>query len=225
MSDTCTCTEDYPCPLKKGWEGRRCEKKELSDALDALKNNLKRSDLAYYCDPTADEIRDRLHDLNRISWDDFYMVQALWQRVRSHDPNTQHGAIICSDKYKPISAGYNGFPRGALDFRLPHTRPDKYSVILHAEENAILNATESLEGAILYVTGFPCTHCWGIIKQKGIGRVVYGPVTSTMVNTKSQELSRHLHLGIRVEQWSGDIGKIRDQLAKLDRMLVEKFVH
>lgn len=116
---------------------------------------------------------------SRINWDDYFMVQALWAKVRSSDPSTQCGCVIIDERGRLIGQGYNGYPRGIEDDKMPQTRPEKYPPILHSEENAILNTTGSLEGATLYVTGPPCTHCWAHIIQVGIMRVVYGPVTTS----------------------------------------------
>jgi len=44
---------------------------------------------------------------------------------------------------------------------------------VHAEPNAILNSTSSLEGATLYVSLFPCHECMKLIIQSGIKEIVY----------------------------------------------------
>lgn len=115
----------------------------------------------------------------RIVWDDYFMVQALWAKVRSPDPSTQCGCIVVDKRGRVVGQGYNGYPRNIDDSKMPQTRPEKYPPILHSEENAILNSTGDLEGATIYVTGPPCIHCWAHIIQKGIKRVVYGPITTS----------------------------------------------
>lgn len=114
---------------------------------------------------------------SRVEWDDYFMIETLWARVRSPDISTQCGCIIVNQNNQLLGQGYNGYPKKIDDNKMPQIRPDKYPPILHAEENAILNCTGSLEGSTLYVTGPPCIHCWAHIIQKGIKRVVYGPVT------------------------------------------------
>ena len=49
----------------------------------------------------------------------------------------------------------------------------KYAYVVHAELNAILNATQSLQNASLYVSLFPCNECAKAIVQAGIKEVVY----------------------------------------------------
>lgn len=115
----------------------------------------------------------------RLDWDDYFMVQALWAKVRSPDSSTQCGCIIVDKRGRLVGQGYNGYPSKIDDSKMPQTRPEKYPPILHSEENAILNSIGDLEGATLYVTGPPCIHCWAHIIQKGINRVVYGPITTS----------------------------------------------
>lgn len=116
---------------------------------------------------------------NRLCWDDYFMTQALWAKVRSPDQSTQHGCVLVDKRGRLVGQGYNGYPRGINDNKMPQTRPEKYPPILHAEENAILNSIGDLEGATAYITGPPCIHCWSCIIQKGIKRVVYGPVIAS----------------------------------------------
>ena len=52
-------------------------------------------------------------------------------------------------------------------------REMKYRTIIHAELNAILSASQPLEGCTLYVVPFmPCSNCGAVIVQAGIKRVV-----------------------------------------------------
>ncbi len=115
----------------------------------------------------------------RVNWDDYFMVQALWAKVRSPDTSTQCGCVIINSRGCIVGQGYNGYPRKVDDSKMPQTRPEKYPPILHSEENAILNSTGDLENATVYVSGPPCIHCWAHIIQKGIKRVVYGPITTS----------------------------------------------
>ena len=91
----------------------------------------------------------------------------------SKDPSTQVGAVIVHPVTRVIlGLGYNGFPRSVEDHpdRL-NNRPVKYSMIVHAEVNAILNASTSVRGAFLFLTYPPCNECAKLIIQSGIERV------------------------------------------------------
>lgn len=130
---------------------------------------------------------------NRINWDDYFMVQALWAKVRSPDGSTQCGCVIVDKLGRMVGQGYNGYPRKVDDTKMPQTRPEKYPPILHSEENAILNSTGDLEGATVYVSGPPCIHCWAHIIQKGITRVVYGPITTSSKGSYANAQLEHVN--------------------------------
>jgi dCMP deaminase len=115
---------------------------------------------------------------NYISWDQYFMGVALLSAQRSKDPATQVGACIVNDKKRIVGIGYNGFPIGVEDDYFPWDKNgewinSKYPYVVHAEPNAILNSTVSLENASLYVTLFPCNECAKLIIQSGIKEVVY----------------------------------------------------
>lgn len=116
--------------------------------------------------------------LDYISWDEYFMGVAMLSAKRSKDPNTQVGCAIVNSDKKIIGIGYNGFPKSISDDELPWEREGnfldtKYPYVVHAEANAILNSTRSLEGATLYVTLFPCNECAKLLVQSGIKEVVY----------------------------------------------------
>ena len=114
-----------------------------------------------------------------ISWDEYFMGVAILASQRSKDPSTQVGACIIDSDKRILSTGYNGFPQGCSDDEFPWNRDEtvgdtKYSYVVHAELNAILNASgKKLSGAILYVGLFPCNECAKAIIQSGIKEVVY----------------------------------------------------
>jgi dCMP deaminase len=116
---------------------------------------------------------------DRINWDDHHMLQALVTSMRSPDPSTQVGAYIVDTNNRPLGSGYNGLPKGIHPHQISWEREaespldTKYPYILHAERNAIHNATRKLEGGALYVTLYPCNECALDIIQKGIRKVVY----------------------------------------------------
>jgi dCMP deaminase len=107
------------------------------------------------------------------TWDRRFIDLARHIAGWSKDPSTQVGAVIALDR-RVISIGYNGFPRGIQDSheRL-HARPQKYTLTVHAELNALLNASARPRGATLYTWPLsPCQACALQIIQAGIARVV-----------------------------------------------------
>lgn len=113
-----------------------------------------------------------------ISWDQYFMGIAHLSRYRSKDPNTQVGACIVNQNKRIVGIGYNGFPSGCEDDQFPWGRDgdyleSKYPYVVHAELNAILNATASLQNCTIYVSLFPCNECAKAIIQSGIKEIVY----------------------------------------------------
>lgn len=107
-------------------------------------------------------------------WDTRFIELAKHISTWSKDPSTQVGAVIIDKRNRIISTGYNGFPRGIKDTstRL-NDRETKYSMVVHGEINALLFATQPLDGATLYLWPFlSCSHCTAIIINAGIKRVV-----------------------------------------------------
>ena len=112
-----------------------------------------------------------------INWDEYFMGVAMLAARRSKDPNTQVGACIVSEDNIIISTGYNGMPKGCSDDLFPWDRTGeetKYPYVVHAELNAILNASgRDLRGSKLFVALFPCNECAKAIIQSGVKEVIY----------------------------------------------------
>lgn len=110
-------------------------------------------------------------------WDIFFLGMAKYISSASKDPSTKVGAVVVDDKRRILGIGYNGFPRGIADSveRL-FDRETKYKLIVHADENAIINCVLRPEGGTLYVWPLcPCHECAKMIIQAGIKRVVFPP--------------------------------------------------
>jgi len=114
---------------------------------------------------------------NLSKWDKRYLSLAKEVSTWSKDPSTQVGAVTVGSKKEVLSQGFNGFPRNINDTdERYNNRETKYKFVVHAEMNAIYNATysgTSLDGATLYVYGLPiCSECAKGIIQVGIKKVV-----------------------------------------------------
>ena len=112
-----------------------------------------------------------------IKWDYRHLELATWYGNRlSKDPSTKVGAVIVDPKKnKPISLGFNGFPRGTSDdAKLYLNREEKYKRVVHGEMNAIHDAMIPIEGFSLYTSSLsPCIRCATSIIQTGISKVVF----------------------------------------------------
>jgi len=111
------------------------------------------------------------------TWGDRYIHLAKEISTWSKDPSTKVGAVVIGNNGEVLSQGYNGFPRSIKDTpqRLKD-REKKYNLVVHAEMNAIYNASlngVSLKGSTLYVYGLPiCNECAKGVIQVGIDKVI-----------------------------------------------------
>jgi len=107
----------------------------------------------------------------RPNWHEYFIGLAHAVSMRSHDIQTQHGCVITDYNNRILGVGYNGFPKGVDDSKLPNIRPDKYPWMIHAERNALSNCTIRPENGIAYVTGQCCNDCIMALHQEGIKKV------------------------------------------------------
>ena len=111
------------------------------------------------------------------NWDQRFLDLAEHISNWSKDPSTKVGCVVVGNDREIRSTGFNGFPRGIKDTpeRL-QDREQKYPLICHAEENAIMHAARigvSLKGCTAYVTWNPCSRCARSLIQAGIIEVVF----------------------------------------------------
>lgn len=113
----------------------------------------------------------------RKPWDEYFMDMAAMVATRGTCPRRKVGAIIVRER-RTIASGYNGSVAGDVHCDEAGCKMvDGHCIrTIHAESNAILQCAKfgvSTEGAVLYVTHFPCLICTKQIIQAGIVRVVY----------------------------------------------------
>jgi len=114
------------------------------------------------------------------------------------NPNPMVGAVLVKDG-RIIGKGYHQFFGGP-----------------HAEINAISNATETVEGATLYVTLEPCTHqgktppCAPLIVEQGIRKVIIGMDDPNPI-VKGTGIEYLLSKGITVHT-----GMLRNEISRMN---------
>ncbi len=110
-------------------------------------------------------------------WDVRFLELAKHISEWSKDPSTKVGCVVVGEDREIRSTGFNGFPRGISDDMDRLTdREQKYPLICHAEENAIMHAARigiSLKGSTAFVTWPPCSRCARSLIQAGVKEVVY----------------------------------------------------
>jgi len=116
-------------------------------------------------------------ELNRPTWNEYFLNIAREVAQRSTCERAKVGAVIVKDK-RILTTGYNGSPRGLAHCTEVGCLMDNGHCVrtLHAEQNAIIQAALHgviTEGAIIYVTHQPCFNCAKTIINAGISEIVY----------------------------------------------------
>lgn len=113
----------------------------------------------------------------RLSWDEYFITQAKTLALRSTCERLSVGCVLVKDN-RTIAGGYNGSISGdehcidvgckVIDHHCVRT--------IHAEINALLQCAKfgvSTEGAVAYVTHFPCLNCAKSLIQAGVSAVYW----------------------------------------------------
>ncbi len=117
------------------------------------------------------DIINKPHD--RIDWDDYFISTALLISCRSSCERLHVGCVLVKNN-RIISAGYNGFISGA-----PHNSivvDNHEQATVHAEMNAVSDCAMrgvNTNGAIAYITHYPCINCFKILISAGIKTIKY----------------------------------------------------
>lgn len=105
-------------------------------------------------------------------WDSQWLDMAFYVANKfSKDPTTKVGAVVEGETHNLIAFGWNGFPPKIADDERLHDRALKNEIVVHAEVNALNNA--SFKPKTLYSTHFPCVRCTvDILSRRSVEKVV-----------------------------------------------------
>lgn len=156
------------------------------------------------------------------------MLEAILASFRSPDPNTQVGACIVNSVGRVVGSGYNALPNKVCTQSMPWDREakdpleTKYPFVVHAEKNAIYNATTSVANCSLYVTLYPCNECAKDIIQAGIKEVFYlkNPYEDTWQVKAAAKLFSLIDLPITQYQWR-NIDTTLESLQRLSTIVLQ----
>lgn len=163
-----------------------------------------------------------------LSWDEYFMLQAMMASFKSKDPATKVGCVFVDEFNHQITMGYNGFVAGIDESKLPwgkdKTQPlehQKYGYVVHSEANAILHSPRSLRGSTCYVTHFPCNECAKLIASSGVKKVIY--LSDKHLGTESNTISKKIfHLtGIEYKKLIPSEKLLEDLSAHFKRLLTD----
>jgi len=119
-----------------------------------------------------ESVKKHNEPVDKPSWTEYFIAMAALASTRSSDAQTKHGCVITDENHRVLGIGYNSFPKGMPDNKLPNTRPYKYNWMVHAERNALANCSLRPENGIAYITGRPCIECVKAMYQEGINKLV-----------------------------------------------------
>lgn len=110
-------------------------------------------------------------------WDYKFLDLAKNISSFSKDPSTQVGSVIVNLDKRIISMGYNGLLPDIPDsVEILNDRDLKYSLIIHAEDNAFRFVDKyhlDVSGCIIFTWPFiPCLNCYKLIKKYNISKIV-----------------------------------------------------
>lgn len=109
----------------------------------------------------------------RPTWHEYFKELVQVTSTRSPCHRLQVGCLLIKEN-RIIAQGYNGFLPGC-----PHeskVRDGHEQNTVHAEQNAITDCAKrgiSVEGAIAYITHYPCINCMKILCASGIEKIYY----------------------------------------------------
>ena len=120
-----------------------------------------------------------------IELNEKFMKIALEESKNANCAKGKVGAVIVLNE-KVLGKGNNSVPKGCMPCTLDTCLRKKYNLrsgerqeicrVVHAEQNAILNALKNdydLSDSTIYVTKSPCMICAKLIINVGIKRVIY----------------------------------------------------
>jgi dCMP deaminase len=125
---------------------------------------------------------------NKLKWDEYFMSIALLASCRSPCERLHVGSVIVKNN-RIISMGYNGFIPGAP--HISRIQDDHEQSIIHSEINAITDCAKrgtSLDDAKIYITHYPCPHCFRSIAASNIKEIIYlndynnSPIVETLAH-------------------------------------------
>lgn len=132
-----------------------------------------------------------------LSWDEYFMLQAMIAAFKSKDPATKVGSVFVDKNNHQITMGYNGFVAGIDETKLPWGKDktvglefQKYGYVVHSEANAILHSSQSLEGSKAYVTLFPCHECAKLISSSKVKEVIY--LSDKQADSESNRIAKKI---------------------------------
>ena len=130
---------------------------------------------------------------DRLNWDEYFAKIVSVTAERSSCHRLHVGCLLVKNN-RIISQGYNGHLPGCKHESIVRNNHEQATV--HAEQNAICDCAKrgvSCEGAIAYVTHYPCIICCRLLLASGIKEIRY------LEDYKNDELVKYFCNELNVE--------------------------
>ncbi len=162
---------------------------------------------------------------NILSWDEYFILQAMIASFKSKDPATKVGCVFVNEQNHQITMGYNGFIAGIDEEKLPWGKDkdqplehQKYGYVVHSEANAIIHSTVPLNGSKCYVTLFPCNECAKLLASSKVKEIFY--ISDKHQGTESNRIAKKIFdlAGIKYTQLVPSkelLGKLTEHLTEM----------
>ena len=147
----------------------------------------------------------------------WYLTLAYAVSLKSKDPSSKVGCVMIEHvRGDMLAQGYTGFPRNWPDETIAQMeRTEKYALTIHAEQNAIANASarsNALNGCIAYITLHPCSDCTKLMIQAGVSEVHFlaakPEVHKRWIDSFNLSIKMLSTVGIKHYEYNYDLAKI-----------------
>jgi dCMP deaminase len=131
---------------------------------------------------------------SRPTWREYFKEIVSVTATRSPCSRLKVGCVLVKEN-RIVSQGYNGFLSG-----LPHisiVKENHELSTIHAEQNAIVDCAKrgvSCDGAVAYVTHYPCLNCAKLLYAAGIRHIYY------LNDYKNDDNIKHIGIDIPIEK-------------------------
>jgi dCMP deaminase len=119
--------------------------------------------------------------IKRPEPDEYFLRMALLVATRSTCPRRSVGCVLVDKHNHILATGYNGVPKGVVHcLDVPCRGADQKSgegldlcEATHAEQNALLQCSDTQAIERVYTTTSPCIHCVKLILNTGAKEIVF----------------------------------------------------
>lgn len=127
----------------------------------------------------------------RLPFPEYLLILAKVAALRGTCGKRQVGAVVADVNKQIVSVSYNGPPAGlphcvdspckAMTLSAPHSHLACRSI--HAEVNALLNASHAAREGFIAVTTSPCYECAKVVVAAGVKTLIVGEVNRLFDDT------------------------------------------